>query len=205
MPSPMAVATLQASGLSVASNLAAQVIEAHNTTRPLGLDVRQLLRFLILTLLTAPPNYLWQHLLERKLPAYPLAHPLGLPTSHAAIEMSVLEQGGATADGPASHVAPVFSWRNTVAKCFIDCITLGAFANTLAFLLIMGLLKAQPRALIWHNIATETLPIILAGYKIWPIASLISFTFVPVQRRIVWLSTIGFVWGIYMSLVASRV
>ncbi|PHH62439.1 hypothetical protein CDD81_7158 [Ophiocordyceps australis] len=201
MPSPMAVATLQASGLSVASNLAAQVIEAHNKSRPLGLDVRQLLRFLILTLLTAPPNYLWQQLLERKLPAYPRRR---APSRHG-IEMSVLEQGGATADAAMSDTAPVFSWRNTMAKWFIDCITLGALVNTTAFFIIMGLLKGQPRALISHNIATETLPIILAGYKIWPLASVISFTFVPVHRRIVWLSTIGFIWGIYMSLVASRV
>jgi hypothetical protein len=51
----------------------------------------------------------------------------------------------------------------------------------------------------------ETIPIIIAGYKIWPIASIISFSFIPVHRRIVFLSFIGLLWGIYMSLVAARV
>ncbi len=51
----------------------------------------------------------------------------------------------------------------------------------------------------------QTVKIIVDGYKIWPIASIISFTFIPVHRRIVFLSFIGLLWGIYMSLVASRV
>lgn len=51
----------------------------------------------------------------------------------------------------------------------------------------------------------ETIPIIVAGYKIWPIASIISFSFIPVERRIVFLSAVGLCWGIYMSLVAARV
>lgn len=44
----------------------------------------------------------------------------------------------------------------------------------------------------------------IAGWKIWPVASFVSFTFVPCERRIVFLSFVGFLWGIYMSMVASR-
>lgn len=51
----------------------------------------------------------------------------------------------------------------------------------------------------------EMVPIIVAGYKIWPIASIISFSFIPVHRRIVFLSFVGLMWGIYMSIVAARV
>lgn len=51
----------------------------------------------------------------------------------------------------------------------------------------------------------QTIPMIVAGYKIWPLASIISFTFIPVHRRIVFLSFIGLIWGIYLSLVAARV
>jgi len=50
----------------------------------------------------------------------------------------------------------------------------------------------------------DTVPIIVAGYKIWPIASIISFSLVPVEKRIVFLSGVGLCWGIYMSLVAAR-
>lgn len=49
----------------------------------------------------------------------------------------------------------------------------------------------------------ETIPIIVDSYKIWPVASIINFSFIPVDRRIVFLSTIGVLWGVYMSLVAA--
>lgn len=45
----------------------------------------------------------------------------------------------------------------------------------------------------------------VAGYKVWPIASIVSFSFVPVEKRLVFLSFIGFLWGIYMSLAAARI
>lgn len=50
----------------------------------------------------------------------------------------------------------------------------------------------------------DTIPIIVAGYKIWPLASIVSFSLIPVEKRIVFLSAVGLVWGIYMSLVAAR-
>lgn len=100
---------------------------------------------------------------------------------------------------------PRLNMRNTLTKWFLDCITLGAIFNTVLFFTLMGLLKQQPLGHIAANIRTETIPIIIAGYKIWPIASIISFTCVPVERRIVFLNFVGLLWGIYMSLVATRV
>ena len=92
-----------------------------------------------------------------------------------------------------------------MTKWFIDCITLGAIFNTVAFFILMGLLKRQSFAQIGLNIRTETIPVIVAGYKIWPFASIISFSCVPVEKRIVFLNFVGLIWGIYMSLVAARV
>lgn len=110
--------------------------------------------------------------------------------------------------------------------------TVGAILNTTAFLVIMGVLKVHSLASIWQSIIDvsefvvvehaalpflrllsnmdanplqETIPIIVAGYRIWPIASIISFSVIPVSKRIVFLSFVGFIWGIYMSLVAARV
>lgn len=54
-------------------------------------------------------------------------------------------------DGP---VQSKFSIRNTLAKWFIDCITAGAIMNTVAFLVVMGILKGQPAIQIVSNIKT---------------------------------------------------
>ncbi|KAL3954177.1 hypothetical protein ACCO45_012133 [Purpureocillium lilacinum] len=208
MPSPIVEATLQATALSAASNLCAQFIDAYQHQRAFGLDLSQLVRFLVFTVLTAPPNFIWQQLLERRLPAYPVDARRQKKQQQRDVELTDLEEAAHdshNADHGSGMVTPRFSLRNTLAKWFIDCMTAGAVMNTVAFLAIMGLLKSQPGSQIWHNIKTETIPIIVAGYKIWPIASIISFSFVPVHRRIVFLSFVGLIWGIYMSLVAARV
>lgn len=41
------------------------------------------------------------------------------------------------------------------------------------------------------------------SYKIWPIASVVSFALIPVEKRVLFLSFVGVLWGIYMSLVAA--
>ncbi|KAJ1337541.1 Mpv17/PMP22 family protein [Microdochium nivale] len=96
-------------------------------------------------------------------------------------------------------------WNNTLTKWFIDCITLGALFNTVAFYVLMGLLKNQGLAQILANVRDQTMPLILAGYRIWPLASIVSFTVVPVEKRVVFLNFVGLLWGVYMSLVADRV
>ncbi|RSL39750.1 hypothetical protein BHE90_004635 [Fusarium euwallaceae] len=209
MPSPIVAATLQAAALSTASNVLAQLIEARQQNRAVTLDLLPLLRFVTLTLITAPPNYHWQQFLERTFPAYPSARP---QERIGDVEMAPAEDAPELKEGYEERMAEInrdrevkFSMKNTLTKWFVDCITAGAIMNTVAFLIIMGVLKGQASSQIWSNIKTETIPIIVAGYKIWPIASIISFSFIPVHRRIVFLSFIGLLWGIYMSLVASRV
>lgn len=197
----------------------------------------QFLRFVALSLMTAPPNYHWQQFLERTFPAYPPVSEPSLPGRGrrlSDVEMKAADAVQAAEKKHDDDVSPAdepkFNLQNTLTKWFVDCITLGAIFNTIAFLVIMGFLKGQGRDQIWFNIQTvcilvlllffsfvfslsdmmlnerqETIPIIVAGYKIWPIASIISFSFVPVHRRIVWLNFVGLLWGIYMSLVAQRV
>ncbi|KAF2138059.1 uncharacterized protein K452DRAFT_301432 [Aplosporella prunicola CBS 121167] len=214
MPSPMVTATLQAALLSSASNILAQFIEAYRGERAFMFNSPEFFRFVTLTLITAPPNYLWQGLLERTFPAYPRDSIYGAaPGAPIRSPRSSMSRDIEAGDGLekrddyvyASQPKPRISKRNTITKWFVDCITMGAIMNTVAFLVIMGIMKGQGTAEIGQNIRTETIPIIIAGYKIWPIASIISFSFIPVERRIVFLSCVGLCWGVYMSLVAARV
>ncbi|KAF7560933.1 hypothetical protein G7046_g3188 [Stylonectria norvegica] len=208
MHSPMLIATLQAAALSTASNLFAQHLLAYQEKRSASLDLLQLLRFVALTLITAPPNYYWQQLLERIFPGYPPDRRVG---RFGDVEMKggqiapELKEGRSRRTRGSGHGTPKFSKRNMLAKWFVDCISVGAIVNTVAFLFIMGILKGQSGSQIWHNVKTQTVPIIVAGYKIWPLASVISFGFIPVHRRIVFLSFVGLIWGVYLSLVAFKV
>ncbi|RYO89427.1 hypothetical protein DL766_003260 [Monosporascus sp. MC13-8B] len=195
MPSQMVKATLAATALASASNILAQFLESYRDKQPFVFNPAGFLRFVLVAFITAPPNYQWQQLLERSFPAYELK----APVSDAEKQQQMSESAGAREQKPKLNL------RNTMAKWFIDCITLGAIFNTVAFLVLMGILKRQPMGQIGHNIRTETIPIIVAGYKIWPFASIVSFSCVPVEKRIVFLNFVGLIWGIYMSLVGARI
>jgi len=104
------------------------------------IDFIELLRFVLLSVITTPPNFLWQHFLERTFPARPRAQPV-LPTdADTPPKAAGLFPGAANA--AAAPVAPL-SVKNTLTKWFIDCITVGAILNTFAFLVLMGLMKGR--------------------------------------------------------------
>jgi hypothetical protein len=68
----------------------------------------------------------------------------------------------------------------------------------------MGALKGQSWDHIRSNMRNETLTIIVNGYKVWPLASIVSFSLIPVERRILFFSFVGLCWNVYMTLVAAR-
>lgn len=107
---------------------------------------------MLLTLLTAPPNYHWQQFLERQFPAYIAPQ----PPQYQSIELQRIEEGEQLSTSQAEQ-SPIdsqgkFSLRNTLTKWFIDCMTAGAIMNTVAFLVIMGVLKGHSFAAVWQNI-----------------------------------------------------
>ena len=46
-------------------------------------------------------------------------------------------------------------------------------------------------------------PLMVAGFKIWPLVSLLNFTVVPVEKRLLVSNLFGVLWGVYLSLVAG--
>lgn len=78
------------------------------------------------------------------------------------------------------------------------------------FLGYMGFVNAQGKADVdaWDLVSTEcwnkTWPMMKDGYKFWPIISLISFVWVPVDKRVVFGCSVGVIWGIYLSLAAGK-
>lgn len=54
------------------------------------------------------------------------------------------------------------------------------------------------------TVLQDTLPLMMAGWKLWPAVSLLNFTIVPVNRRILVGSIVGLFWGIFLSLFATE-
>lgn len=191
-------ATMAATALSSVSNFLAQFLEAYRDNVPFVFDIFKFIRFVLVTLIDAPPNYKWQQFLENSLPGY--EHSSQRPITTFDLEK---QSQGDTSSDQSHGQRPKLNLRNTIAKAFIDC-TIGAVLNTVAFFIMMGLFKRQPVDQIFYNVRHDTIAVIVDGSKIWPLASLISFSCVPVERRIVFLSFVNLIWGVYMSLLAAR-
>ena len=227
---PLVTATLQGSTMSAISNVLGQYLEARLTSvrtrsvliesiliycqRPFVLNIADVLRFFLLHICTAPPNYRWQEFLDRHFPARAAVD------DHVTLPLHELDRKRAPMDDMETQPTRGSSWlparlrrtprgtgrlnvRNTLVKWALDCLTVGALCNTGAFLIIMGILKAQSADKIMTNLKTETFRIIVAGWRVWPIASIISFSLIPVERRILFFSTIGLGWNIYMRVFAA--
>jgi len=149
--SPIITACSQATLIAALSNITAQLLSHYyRSTRqePLVFSLADFARFIVFTILTAPPNYVWQSWLERKFPARPVLRKGHREPSQADEEVYEEIDLGAVEDGSLRQETGTagsrqLSWRNTALKWFIDCITLGALFNTIAFLVLMGLMKGK--------------------------------------------------------------
>lgn len=203
--------TLQGAVLSITSNVLAQAITSYRDSvwipaydyltscvaniwgqTPFSLDYNQVFKFALFSILSNPPNIVWQGFLEDQ---FPTNVPSASPPS----------------EKPSSKPDPTktsLSKTNVLIKFLLDQ-TIGAVVNTLMFLGYMGYINAQgkPGVNAWNHAATECgnklWPMMKDGYKFWPAISLISFLWIPVEKRIVFGCSVGVVWGIYLSLMAG--
>ncbi|MCJ1364535.1 hypothetical protein MMC16_003646 [Acarospora aff. strigata] len=183
MPSALVTATIQAAVLNATSNVLAQAISAYRKDAPLSLNLLPILHFVIFTLLNCPPNFLWQEYLEQRFPG-----------NTASTAISEKSQGAA--------VKKKLNVGNTVKKLILDQ-TVGAAVNTVLFTAVIGALKGLSGEDIADVIKQDFGPVMRAGLKLWPLVSLLNFTVVPVEKRILVGSMVGVGWGVYLSLMAA--
>lgn len=113
---------------------------------------------------------------------------------------------------------------NTAIKFILDQ-SISAPLNTVAFLYLMGGMTFQSNAQIWSNIQNVSLhspltnwfpqraevtklttniqdfwPMLIAGYRVWPLVGLLNLSVVPFDYRQLVGSTAGLFWGIFLSL-----
>ncbi|OLN85747.1 PXMP2/4 family protein 3-like protein 1 [Colletotrichum chlorophyti] len=225
---PIVSATLQSAALSGTSNILAQVLTAYRTDKQLVIDWVPVFQFVIFTLISTPPNFLWQGFLEESFPAYHVSPTKDAVASAAANNEKELDREAREG----KLVEPKLNIRNTVIKLALDQ-TVGAAVNTLAFSMFMHsiqiamvrpvhLASAEHSAAylvsrgavdysrvdwlsVVHKSRADFVPIFVAGLQLWPLVSLVNFSCIKsIEGRNLVGALAGVVWGIYMSLVAAR-
>ncbi|KAI9831494.1 MAG: hypothetical protein M1826_003384 [Phylliscum demangeonii] len=200
--------TLQAALLSATSNLLAQLLTLYQThSRATSgaapprrrIDPAPIVQFVVFTLVSCPPNILWQEWLELALP--------GRRVGTAGVGVGVGVGKQLVVGQRSSSSAAGLHVGNTLAKVVLDQ-TLGAAVNTLAFVAFMAALQAGggmgKGTVVAAAVRKDFWPIMRAGWRLWPLVSLLNFTLVPVHRRVLVASAVGVGWGVYLSLVAAR-
>ncbi|KAF2753490.1 hypothetical protein EJ05DRAFT_480492 [Pseudovirgaria hyperparasitica] len=182
--------TAQASALAALSNILAQIITAYRTNSHFQLDWTPILRFVIFSILSTPPNVLWQEFLESK---FPSMRPKDDPGAKKREE-----------DTPTAMKKKELDPGNTATKFLLDQ-SVGAALNTWAFIAFIRGVNGASKGEVWTAVVEESYPLWLDGLKVWPIVSLISFTAIPVEKRVIFGSVIGVAWGIYLSLLTADV
>ncbi|RPA80740.1 hypothetical protein BJ508DRAFT_376916 [Ascobolus immersus RN42] len=190
MPSPIATATLQSAFLSLLSNVIAQTISAYNDNKPFTLNIQPILQFVLYSLISTPPNFIWQETLEEWFPGQ-------VPVTKKVDEKKTV-----------TVTETRLSKSNTIKKFVTDQLV-GAPLNTIAFLICMKgfSVKGNNQEAVMgvlNEVHRDFIPMHLASLKLWPAVGLISLIFVPVQHRIVFGSLIALGWNIYLGLVLNN-
>ncbi|KAG6066759.1 hypothetical protein E4U32_005406 [Claviceps aff. humidiphila group G2b] len=226
-PNPIFSATLQAALLGAISNILAQLIQSYRNQTTLEVDWIPVFQFLIFSIISTPPNFIWQDYLESTFPA---RNPPS-PPPPAATHPQKPSQKPALKKTSEQQQQPL-NVRNTLTKFFLDQ-TLGATLNTLLFsLYIHSIHMAMPHAprltsftkaasywispgvidfsavdtrLVLQAALAEFWTIVSAGIKLWPAVSLLNYTLVrTVEGRSLVGCVAGLGWGVYMSMMAAQ-
>ncbi|USP77647.1 hypothetical protein yc1106_04921 [Curvularia clavata] len=219
---PIATACLSALVIDSCSNIIAQRLKAWNESKPFVFDRVLFTQFAIMVVLTAPVNYHWQNWLERAFPGWKTEKRTRV-VGEGEEEKGIMLKEDGDGRGIVEEEVRVRNWWNIFRKWFTDvsghdydsgsygriltrvkCITMGALLNQSMFLILIGIMKHKSAAMIVQDFRNELFGLIFDSYKVWPIANFFSTTFIPVERRIVFLSFCGLLWNIYLSLVAAR-
>lgn len=71
------------------------------------------------------------------------------------------------------------------------------------FIVGIALLRGNDWASAFSDVQTKFWPMTFAGQRFWPLVSILNFTVVPLEYRMLSGQVAGLFWGIYLSLVAG--
>lgn len=119
---------------------------------------------------------------------------------------------GAIGHGPLSHywydmseglfndVLHWTAWWSLFPKVILDQATWAPFWNN-AYILLLGLMKRDSMTVMWKDVRRTTVPLIVSGLKLWPLAHCVTYGLVPVENRLLWVDVVEILW---VTILASQ-
>ncbi|OIW18415.1 hypothetical protein TanjilG_10279 [Lupinus angustifolius] len=118
---------------------------------------------------------------------------------------------GFTLHGSLSHyyyqfceaLFPFQEWWVVLAKVAFDQTVWAAIWNSIYFV-VLGLLRFESPINIYGELKSTFLPMLTAGWKLWPFAHLITYGVVPLEQRLLWVDCVELIWVTILSTYSNE-
>eukprot|EP00538_Stauroneis_constricta_P013450 CAMPEP_0119556602 /NCGR_PEP_ID=MMETSP1352-20130426/8492_1 /TAXON_ID=265584 /ORGANISM="Stauroneis constricta, Strain CCMP1120" /LENGTH=339 /DNA_ID=CAMNT_0007603577 /DNA_START=29 /DNA_END=1050 /DNA_ORIENTATION=- len=92
-------------------------------------------------------------------------------------------------------------WWSVFPKVAIDQLTWGPFWNGV-YIMMLGLMKLENPKNIFEDIRRSTVPLLVSGLKLWPLAHVITYS-LPTEHRLLWVDAVEIIWVTILATQAN--
>jgi protein Mpv17 len=118
---------------------------------------------------------------------------------------------GFTLHGSLSHyyyeyceaLIPFKDWWVVPAKVLFDQTVWAAIWNSIYFI-VLGFLRFESPLNIFKEWKATFLPMLTAGWKLWPFAHLITYGVIPIEQRLLWVDCVELIWVTILSTYSNE-
>ena len=73
----------------------------------------------------------------------------------------------------------------------------------LQYIVLLGIMQFQKPSQVWADIKRTTIPLVVSGLKLWPLAHCITYGLIPVENRLLWVDLVEIVWVTILATQAA--
>ncbi|GKY94862.1 hypothetical protein MPSEU_000451100 [Mayamaea pseudoterrestris] len=87
-------------------------------------------------------------------------------------------------------------------KILIDQTVWGPIWNN-TYILLLGLMKRESLETVWADMKRTTVPLIVSGLKLWPLAHCVTYGLIPTENRVLWVDMVEILWVTILATQAA--
>ncbi|KAK1260197.1 hypothetical protein QJS04_geneDACA022524 [Acorus gramineus] len=101
------------------------------------------------------------------------------------------------------YLFPFQDWWVVPVKVAFDQTAWSALWNSIYYV-VLGLLRLESPVNIFSELKATFLPLLTAGWKLWPFAHLITYGVIPVEQRLLWVDCVELIWVTILSTYSNE-
>jgi protein Mpv17 len=94
------------------------------------------------------------------------------------------------------------AWWSFIPKVVLDQSFWGPIWNN-SYILLLGLMQRESIEKMLGNVKSTTIPLILQGLKLWPLAHCVTYGLVPTEYRLLWVDMVEILWVVILATTAA--